>query len=192
MYLGDYAADSTVEFKWNTRGADGASITRTTDGSIRIYKDNSATQRSSSAGITDTEDFDTLTGVHHCQIDLSDNTNRWGAHPDAMAVVRGADDELLTRYPDVYARDLRAAIQRRYGVPADAIATGCGSDDVLDSAFRAAGPEGGVVAYPGPTFSMVDPFARMNGRVGVEVPWSRAMADPTSLLERDPVPRHPG
>jgi len=120
-------------------------------------------------------------------LDLSDNTNRWGAHPDAIAVLRGADDELLTRYPDVYARDLRAAIQRRYGVPADAIATGCGSDDVLDSAFRAAGPEGGVVAYPGPTFSMVDPFARMNGRLGVEVPWSRALADPQSLLERDPV-----
>jgi histidinol-phosphate aminotransferase len=87
----------------------------------------------------------------------------------------------------VYARDLRAAIQRRYGVPADAIATGCGSDDVLDSAFRAAGPEGGVVAYPGPTFSMVDPFARMNGRAGLEVPWSRALADPARLLESDPV-----
>jgi histidinol-phosphate aminotransferase len=121
------------------------------------------------------------------EVDLSDNTNRWGAHPEAMAVVRAADDDLLTRYPDVYARDLRAAIQRRHGVPADAIATGCGSDDVLDSAFRAAGPEGGVIAYPGPTFSMVDIFARMNGRGAVEVPWSRALADPASLLESDPV-----
>jgi histidinol-phosphate aminotransferase len=120
-------------------------------------------------------------------VDLSDNTNRWGAHPEAMAVVRGADDELLTRYPDVYARELKAAVQRRYGVPVDAIATGCGSDDVLDSAFRAAGPEGGVVAYPGPTFSMVDIFARMNGRRAVEVPWSRALADPSSLLEQKPV-----
>jgi len=120
-------------------------------------------------------------------IDIADNTNRWGAHPEAMAVVRAADDDLLTRYPDVYTRDLRAAIQRRYDVPADSIATGCGSDDVLDSAFRAAAPEGGVIAYPGPTFSMIDIFARMNGRGAVEVPWSRALADPASLLERDPV-----
>lgn len=75
MYLGDYPTSATVDMKWNTRGADGASITRATDGSIRIYKDNSATERSSSNGITDTEDFDSLTGVHHLRIDLSDNTD---------------------------------------------------------------------------------------------------------------------
>ncbi|MSR36127.1 MAG: aminotransferase class I/II-fold pyridoxal phosphate-dependent enzyme [Gemmatimonadetes bacterium] len=120
-------------------------------------------------------------------LDLSDNTNRWGAHPAAIAAVRAADDDALTRYPDLYASELKAAIARRYRVPVDAIATGAGSDDVLDSAFRAAGPEGGVVTYPGPTFSMVDPFARMSGRVGAEVPWSRALADPGVLLEGDPV-----
>ncbi len=120
-------------------------------------------------------------------VDLSDNTNRWGAHPDALAAVRAADDDLLTRYPDVYARDLREAIHRRYGVPPDSIVTGCGSDDVLDSTFRAAGPEGGTVRFVGPTFSMVEAFARMNGRKAVEVPWSRALSDPAALLEGDPV-----
>jgi len=119
-------------------------------------------------------------------VDLSDNTNRWGAHPDAMAVVRAADDDLLTRYPDVYARELKAAIQRRYDVPPDSIATGCGSDDVLDSTFRAAGPEGGTVTFAGPSFSMVEIFARMNGRDAVEVPWSRALANPELLLHGDP------
>lgn len=126
-------------------------------------------------------------GRRPVELDLSDNTNRWGAHPAALAVVRAADDEALTRYPDLYAAELKAAIARRYGVPIAAITTGCGSDDVLDSAFRAAGPEGGVVAYAGPTFSMVEPFARMSGRAGVEVSWARAYDDPEALLEREPV-----
>jgi histidinol-phosphate aminotransferase len=125
-------------------------------------------------------------GRRPVELDLSDNTNRWGAHPEALAVVRAADDETLTRYPDLYAAELKAAVARRWGVPVASVTTGAGSDDVLDSAFRAAGPEGGTVRYAGPTFSMIDSFARMSGRTGVEVPWSRALASPEALLEGDP------
>ncbi len=74
-YLGDFVAGETVVLWWNTNAIAGESITRATDGSIRIYKDNSDTQRNTSAGITDTEDADTLTGVHRLVIDLSDNTD---------------------------------------------------------------------------------------------------------------------
>jgi histidinol-phosphate aminotransferase len=120
-------------------------------------------------------------------VDLTDNTNRWGAHPAALAAVRAADDDALTRYPSLYAEELKAAIARRYGVPEGSITTGCGSDGVLDAAFRAAAPEGGRVVFPGPTFLMVDPFARMNGRTPVEIPWSRALEEPALLFEGDPV-----
>ena len=120
-------------------------------------------------------------------LDLSDNTNRWGAHPAALAAVRAADEDTLTRYPSLYADELRDAIQQRCGVPPESITTGCGSDDVLDSAFRAAGPEGGTVRFAGPTFSMVEPFALMNGREAIEVPWSRALSSPAALLDGDPV-----
>ena len=120
-------------------------------------------------------------------LDLADNTNRWGPHPGAVAAVRAADEDTYTRYPYLYANDLRAAIQARFAVPAESITTGCGSDDVLDSAFRAAGPEGGAVRFAGPSFSMVAPFAHMNGREAVEVPWSRALAEPEALLAGDPV-----
>ena len=121
------------------------------------------------------------------ELDLSDNTNLWGAPPAALAAVQAADDDMLTRYPHLYADDLKDAIHQRFGVPLDSITTGCGSDDVLDSAFRAAGPEGGTVHFAGPTFSMVEPLALMNGRETVEVPWSRALQSPEALLEGDPV-----
>lgn len=67
--LGDYTEDETVHFIWHTHDSAGASVTRTTDGTVSVYKDNGTTQ--STAGITDTEDFDMLTGIHVCTIDLS-------------------------------------------------------------------------------------------------------------------------
>lgn len=69
MYLGDFAEDATLDFKWSTNDAAGASITRATDGTVSVYVGNSTTQLTT--GVTDTEDFDSLTGVHHCRIDLS-------------------------------------------------------------------------------------------------------------------------
>lgn len=68
-YLGDYAKDETISFLWSTNDAAGASVTRATDGTVSVYRNNDATQ--STAGVTDTEDFDSLTGIHACTIDTS-------------------------------------------------------------------------------------------------------------------------
>src|SRR5690606_11392258 len=91
-YLGDFAAGATVVLWWNTNAIAGESITRATNGSIRIYKDTSDTQRSSSAGITATEDADSLTGVHRLAIDLNDNTDSgfYAAGSDYAVVLEGA------------------------------------------------------------------------------------------------------
>lgn len=80
-YIGDFPTGATVRFMWNTNGADGASITRATDGTLVVYKNLGTTQRSSLNGITQTEDFDGLTGVHAVAIDLTDNTDAgfWAA-----------------------------------------------------------------------------------------------------------------
>lgn len=92
QYLGDFPVGATVRLKWSTNGANGASITRATNGSIRIYKNGSTTERSSGAGITDTEDFDTLTGVHDLAIDLADNTDAgfYAAGNEYQVVLAGA------------------------------------------------------------------------------------------------------
>jgi hypothetical protein len=88
IYLGDYDAGATVYLPWSTIAADGASITRATDGSIRIYKNNGTTQRTSANGITDSEDFDSVTGTHLLTVDLSDNT-------DAGFYAAGNDYEVM-------------------------------------------------------------------------------------------------
>src|SRR5690606_6646147 len=105
-----------------------------------------------------------------CQVDLSDNTNLWGPNPAAAGAVRSASDNLLTRYPPVYVPRLRERIAELLGVEPDNVTTGCGSDDVIDSAMRAFCGSDATVAYPDPTFGMIPAFARMNAAQPVAVP----------------------
>lgn len=86
-YLGDFLEDATVHFMWDSNDASGASITRSTDGVVSVYKDNGVTQ--SVAGVTDTEDFDTLTGVHVCTIDTGADAF-YAAGADYTVVLSGA------------------------------------------------------------------------------------------------------
>lgn len=98
-----------------------------------------------------------------CAVDLSDNTNLWGAPPAAARALRELAESEVTRYPAVYAGRLKEALAEYAGVGRDEIVTGCGSDDVLDSAMRALAEPGDRVAIAEPTFVMAERFALMNG-----------------------------
>lgn len=77
-YLGDFPEDQAIYYLWNSCDSDGASITRATDGTISIYKDNSDALTYDTTqvthDVTDTEDFDSLTGVHMIVVG---GTNSW-------------------------------------------------------------------------------------------------------------------
>ncbi len=111
-----------------------------------------------------------------CATDLSDNTNLWGVPPHAARAVREAHASAVTRYPSLYAAELKGALAKAAGVSADMVVTGCGSDDVLDSAIRAFTEPGDRVAVPHPSFAMIPIFARMNGLEPVLVPLSNGTA----------------
>ena len=87
-YKGDFAVGATVRFMWNTFAIAGESITRATNGTISVYKDGGTTQ--STAGVTDTEDFDGLTGVHYVAIDTSADGAFYNAGSDFAVVLSGA------------------------------------------------------------------------------------------------------
>lgn len=80
-HLGDFPTGATVYVPFHTFGLSGESITITglATSDIKIYKDGSTTERSSTAGFTllDTDgiDFDGLTGIHGFSINLADNTD---------------------------------------------------------------------------------------------------------------------
>ena len=66
-YLGDFSASTVIDFKFTTfRPSTGAPFTLAGSPVISVYKDDSTTQ--STAGVTLTVDFDSVTGLHHVQI----------------------------------------------------------------------------------------------------------------------------
>jgi len=122
-----------------------------------------------------------------CAVDLSDNTNLWGMPPGAERTMREIPSDALARYPELYAQSLKQSLARYAGVDASWIVTGCGSDDVLDSAIRAFAEHGDHIALPDHTFPMIPVFARMNGLTAVPVPLTPAYdADVDAVLATDP------
>jgi histidinol-phosphate aminotransferase len=116
-----------------------------------------------------------------CSIDLSDNTNLWGAPPNAERVIREGAMRSPARYPEPYSESLKDALSGYVGVDPSYIVVGCGSDDVLDSSIRAFGEPGERIALPDPTFSMLPFFARANG---LEISFVTLTADYDMDVER--------
>jgi histidinol-phosphate aminotransferase len=120
-------------------------------------------------------------------VDLSDNTSRFGVPPSALAVLRDPATADVARYPDAYGAPLREALAAYAGVDPEAIVTGCGSDDVLDSSIRAFGRPGARFAFLDPTFPMAPLFARLNSLEPRGVPLAAdGRFDPDALLADDP------
>jgi len=88
QYIGDILAGSTITHMWDTNGADGASITRATNGTVKVYKNSTTTE--TTTGVTDTEDFDATTGVHHVAIDTSADGTFYAAGNDFHVVLSGS------------------------------------------------------------------------------------------------------
>jgi hypothetical protein len=87
-YVGDFRIGKTIRKMWNSNAVAGESITRATNGTISVYKDGGTTQ--STTGVTDTEDFDGLTGVHLVAIDTSADGTFYSAGSDFEVVLSGA------------------------------------------------------------------------------------------------------
>jgi histidinol-phosphate aminotransferase len=109
-----------------------------------------------------------------CAVDLSDNTNLWGAPPVVQAALAEAAARGMRGYPEPYSESLKDAIAAYAGVGAECVVTGAGSDDVLDCAFRALAEPGDRVAFISPTFVMVPVFAKTNGLEPIAVPLTAA------------------
>lgn len=113
-------------------------------------------------------------------LDLTDNTNLWGVPPNAERVLREMATASITRYPSLYGGELKAALSELLNVPAEMLVTGCGSDDVLDSAMRAFASPGQRVVSSVPSFAMVPIFARMN-----DLAWTGVMERPNHSIDEE-------
>ena len=93
-------------------------------------------------------------GLDEAQIvKLASNENPLGMPESAKAAMARAAAE-LGRYPDANAFELKAALAARYGVPAEWITLGNGSNDILEIAAHAFVEKGQSVVYAQYSFAV--------------------------------------
>ena len=116
-------------------------------------------------------------------IKLNTNENPYPPSPRVLEALRAAVGDDLRLYPDPEATELRARASEIYGVPADGILAGNGSDDLLTMLFRACVASGdGSVAYAVPTYSLYDTLALIQDAEPRTVPYPRSFALPVDAL----------
>ena len=102
-------------------------------------------------------------------VKLASNENPRGASPKALAAMRVALDE-VARYPDGNGFELRMALAKMYGVAAERIVLGNGSNDVLEMAAHAFLAPGTSAIYSQHAFAVYPLATQASGAVGIEVP----------------------
>ena len=92
--------------------------------------------------------------------------------PPLAAVVAAASAAVaeVNRYPDPTNSRLRAALSDRYGVPAENIAVGNGSCELLMTACEALLEPGAELIYGWPSFSVYPQLSASTGASAIEVP----------------------
>jgi len=101
---------------------------------------------------------------------LNTNENPYGPSPKAIAAMQAAVTDSLKLYPDPGALALRQSIARFYGVEADEVFVGNGSDEVLAHAFVALLKHEQPLLYPDITYSFYPTYCRLFGIESVEIP----------------------
>src|SRR3954465_14957852 len=100
---------------------------------------------------------------------LASNESPWPPIPEVVeAAARAAAG--ANRYPDPSHAGLRAALSKRYGVPANRIAVGNGSVDLLMAAGEARLEPRAEPLYAWPSFSVSPQLPAASGATAIEVP----------------------
>ncbi|MDX1934598.1 MAG: histidinol-phosphate transaminase [Capsulimonadales bacterium] len=105
-------------------------------------------------------------------VKLASNENPLGPPPSALAALRDALPR-LSQYPDGGCHDLRMAVARKLGVPADGLVFGNGSDEIIHLLGLTFLQPGDEVVVGDPTFVLYEAAATLAGAVTVKVPLTR-------------------
>jgi histidinol-phosphate aminotransferase len=101
---------------------------------------------------------------HPHRVKLDANESPYDAPPDIKAETSSAFADISwNRYPDPHATRLREGLAARVGVPADHLAIGNGSDEIIGALIHALGRPDTRVVSPEPSFSMYGILARGAG-----------------------------
>ncbi|MCO6188122.1 histidinol-phosphate transaminase [Rhizobium sp. L1K21] len=116
---------------------------------------------------------------------LNTNENPYGPSPKALEAIKTAADERLRLYPDPVALELREAIAARYGVTADEVFVGNGSDEVLAHTFAALLKHEKPLLYPDISYSFYPVYCQLYDIAAETVPLDADFAIRPADYDRD-------
>lgn len=102
-------------------------------------------------------------------VKLNTNENPYGPSPKALEAIGQAADDRLRLYPDPAATELREAIAARFGLTAEEVFVGNGSDEVLAHTFQALLKHDLPLLYPDVTYSFYPTYSLLYGIEAVEI-----------------------
>lgn len=112
---------------------------------------------------------------------LSSNESPYGAPPKAVAALKEAAVQ-MHRYPDGGSVKLRTALADYYGLPAEQLVCGAGSDELIGLLCQAYAAEGDEIIHTAHGFLMYALYAKAVGAVPVSVPEQDLTADIDAIL----------
>ncbi|WP_298675408.1 histidinol-phosphate transaminase [uncultured Lentibacter sp.] len=112
---------------------------------------------------------------------LSSNENPLGPPPAAIKAISEAAVD-VHRYPSTDHAELRAAIAKAYGLEAERIICGVGSDEVLQFVCQAFAGAGDEIVYTEHGFSMYPILAHMAGATPVQVAEAERVVSVDNIL----------
>jgi histidinol-phosphate aminotransferase len=114
---------------------------------------------------------------------ISSNESAFGPSWRALEAYSAASEE-VHRYPEIDARSLRRALAETFGLEAERIICGCGSDQLIDLLTLVYAGPGDETIYSAHGFTMYPIATRGVGATPVAVPERNLTADVNAILER--------
>lgn len=106
-------------------------------------------------------------------IKLNTNENPYPPSPKVIAAIQQEMERNLQLYPSPTANELRETIGRQYGLSADEVFVGNGSDEVLAFSFMAFFEPGRSIRFPNVTYSFYPVYAKLFDILYEEVPLNK-------------------
>jgi len=121
-------------------------------------------------------------------VKLNTNESPLPPSPRVLEAIKRAAYDSLRLYPSPTAQPAREAIARHFGMDPSCVLVGNGGDELIELCFRAFAGAGDEVAFPTPTYPLLEPLCRIHEAVAsrhpIEMPWELPPslgADPARL-----------
>jgi histidinol-phosphate aminotransferase len=120
-------------------------------------------------------------------VKLNTNESPLPPSPKVIEAIKDSATDSLRLYPSPTAQPAREAIARHFGLDASNVTVGNGGDELIEMCFRAFAGAGDRVAYPTPTYPLLEPLCRIHEAVPSTHP-TEAFAELPPSLGPDPAP----